>query len=288
MPAYDLHRHLWPAQLVARLAERTAPPYLRDETLVLEPEGEFQVDAAAYGLEACLRGLDRAGLDVAVVSCPPTLGIELLRDDEAKPLLDAYHEGALEAVRAGEGRVLALSMGAPLDGFVGTSIAASELVRLDRHAAVFQDLERSGRFLFVHPGPGRPPAGAPIWWAPVVDYTAQMQQAYAGWLAHGVERWPKLRVLFAILAGGAPFQLERLASRGGQAGAALHPTLYLDAASYGRRALDMCFAVLGASRIVFGSDEPVLDSRVTLEALRTFGQAALDAVSRESPAALLG
>lgn len=286
-PAYDLHRHLWPAQLVERLVERTSAPCLRDGVLVLEPEGEFTVDAAGYGLDACLAGLDRAGLDVAVVSCPPTLGIELLPEDEARPLLAAYHEGALEAVRAGNGRILALSAGRPLDGFIGTSVAASDLAHLDRLAPVCEALERSGGFLFVHPGPGRPPAGAPPWWAPVVDYTAQMQEAYACWLAYGVARWPGLRVLFAILAGGAPFQLERLTSRGGTADAVMHPTLYLDASSYGRRALELCFSSLGASRIVFGSDEPVLDAGVTLEPLRSFGQAVLNAVCCENSAALL-
>ncbi len=288
MLAYDLHRHLWPAPLVERLAARREPPYLREGELVLEPEGPFKVDIAAYGLAACLRGLDRAGLDIAVLSCPPTLGIELLPEDEAAPLLDAYHEGALEAVSDSGGRVLALSMQRPLEGFVGTSLAASDLAHLDRHASSLDELDRREGFLFVHPGPAHPPAGAPAWWAPVVDYTGQMQAGYASWLAHGVERWPRLRVVFAILAGGAPFQLERLAARGGEAASAMHPTLYLDAASYGRRALDLCFATLGASRIVFGSDEPVVDAALTLEAIRSFGQAALETVCRENPEALLG
>jgi len=287
VPTYDLHHHLWPDQLVEALTARTSPPCLRDGVLALDPEGEFEIDPAGYGLQACLGDLDRAGIDVAVVSCPPTLGIELLPDDEAEPLLRAYHEGALEAVAATAGRVLALSMARPLDGFVGTIVAAGDLADLDRVAPALDEVERRGTFLFVHPGPARVPAGAPAWWAAVVDYTAQMQEAYAAWLARGVERWPGLRVVFAILAGGAPFQLERLQSRGGDIRRALHPTLYLDTASYGRRALELCLATFGARQIVYGSDAPVLDARLTLEPVRSFGLAATDALCRDNPTTLL-
>src|SRR5438128_9451613 len=108
MTTYDVHHHLWPEPLVAALARRTSPPLLRRRTLVLESEGEFEVDPDDYGVEACLRNLDRAGIDVAIVSCPPTLGIDRLDDDEAEELRRAYHKGALAAVEESRGRVLAL------------------------------------------------------------------------------------------------------------------------------------------------------------------------------------
>ena len=79
MPTYDVHQHLWPDRLVEALVARTKPPCLRDGMLELDPDGEFEIDPAVYGLESCLAGLDRAGIDVAVVSCPPTLGIEKVR-----------------------------------------------------------------------------------------------------------------------------------------------------------------------------------------------------------------
>jgi hypothetical protein len=281
--SYDLHRHLWPEQLVAALRARAAAPCLRDRLLVLDPGGEFELDPAVYGLRACLADLERTGIDVAVVSCPPTLGIEGVPE-----LLDAYHEGALAAVESTGGRVQALSLAQPLEGFVGTCVSAGALWDVDRLAPVLDDVERRGTFLFVHPGPARPPAGAPAWWAAVVDYTAQMQSAYAAWLANGVDRWPNLKLLFAILAGGAPFQLERLQSRGDvDIRTAIRSTLFLDAASYGRRALELCFATFGARQIVYGSDAPVLDARLTLEPVRSFGQAATDALCCENPHRLL-
>jgi predicted TIM-barrel fold metal-dependent hydrolase len=168
-----------------------------------------------------------------------------------------------------------------LDGFAGTCVAASRVLDADALAPVADELERRGGFLFVHPGPARPPAGAPRWWAPVVGYTAQMQEAYWAWIAAGADRWPRLRVVFAILAGGAPVQLERLASRAGDAGVALRPNVFLDTASYGRRALALC----PPAALVYGSDEPVISSGPTLAAVRNLGLE--DVLCRENPARLI-
>jgi 6-methylsalicylate decarboxylase len=139
----------------------------------------------------------------------------------------------------------------------------------------------------VHPGPAPAPPGAPGWWPSVVGYTAQMQAAYASWIAEGAEAWPDLRVLFAILAGGAPFQLERLASRGVVTRAVLHENVFFDTASYGERSLELALATYGVGQIVYGSDWPVIDVEPTLRSVRGFGQAVADAVCRDTPARLL-
>jgi 6-methylsalicylate decarboxylase len=281
-----MHQHLWPKSLVEALGERSSPPLLRNTTLVLE-EGDYALDPASYSAEACIANLDRSGIDVAVVSCPPTLGIDELDASEAEELRIAYHEGAGAAVAASGGRLLALSMGRAEDGFAGAMVGADELAELDRIAPVLDELERRGAFVMVHPGGARPPQGAPPWWAPVVDYTAQMQRAYAVWLAEGVERWPDLRIVFSILAGGAPFQLERMQARGFDIGNALRPSIYLEASSYGRRALELCLATFGARQIVYGSDSPVIDCCLTLDHVRSFGQAAVQALCQDNPTTIL-
>ncbi len=286
MTTYDVHQHLWPSSLVEALAARTSPPYLTETSLVLA-EGSFELDPASYDLRACLANLDRAGIDVAIVSTPPTLGIDELDKTEAEALRGAYHQGALAAVEESGGRVLALSMGRPLDGFVGTILAADDLLDLERIGPVLDEIERRGTFVFVHPGSAQPPADAPDWWAPAIDYTAQMQRAYGSWLAHGIERWPGVRIVFSLLAGGAPFQLERMQARGFEIKNALRPTMYLETSSYGRRALELCLATLGARQIVFGSDAPVIDSTLTLAHVRSFGQAATEALCKDNPAGLL-
>ena len=112
-----------------------------------------------------------------------------------------------------------------------------------------------------------PPAGSPPWWTSVVDYTAQVQAAFFSWLGRDAPR--PVPVVFAILAGGAPFQLERLHARGGRFAGA--ENVYLDTASYGRRALEHVVASVGEAALVYGSDTPVIDARPTLDAVRSLG-----------------
>jgi hypothetical protein len=275
LTTYDVHQHLWPEPLVRALELRSERPRLRGSRLELV-YGDFDVDLGDHDPARRLELLDRDGIDVAVISCPPTLGLPL-------GLLDAYHLGIADVVAASGGRFVALATGAVLDGFAGSCVDGQALLDLEALAPLLDDLCTGEGFLFVHPGPAPPPPQAPGWWEPVVGYTAEMQQAYFSWLATGVARWPELPVVFAILAGGAPFQLERLASRGGRDAA--EPTVFLDTASYGPRALQLCVDAIGPSQLVYGSDLPVIDSGPTLAAIRRLG---LDeALCRESPRRLL-
>ena len=286
--SYDLHQHLWPEQLLSELSRRAAPPCLRGRTLVTV-EGEFELNFVEHELAARIAALDRDAIEVAVISLPATLGVETLPAEEAAPLLDAWHVGARALVAAADGRVAALAAGRRLDGFAGVSVPGRALADGgEALAPLLDELELRGGFLFVHPGPGRPEAGRPAWWAPVVDYTAEMQAAYAAWLARGAEAHPQLNVVFAILAGGGPFQLERLRSRGVEVRTSLHPSVFFDTASYGRRALELCLATYGVRQLVYGSDTPVIDPGPTLHALADFGDAVRDAVCRENPSLLLG
>ncbi|MGH3115026.1 MAG: hypothetical protein ACRDOP_16300, partial [Gaiellaceae bacterium] len=109
MPSYDVHQHIWPDSVVDILRRRNRPPRLEHDVLELE-EGSFPVDLGEHELEARLALLDRDGIDVAVVSLPPTLGWE--RHPE---LADAYHAGVLELTAASGGRLLPLACGACLD-----------------------------------------------------------------------------------------------------------------------------------------------------------------------------
>jgi 6-methylsalicylate decarboxylase len=284
--AYDLHQHLWPEQLISALSRRNEPPRLRGRTLST-PEGEFEVDLSDHELQQRLALLDRDGIDVAVVSLAPTLGVDALPEDEARPLVEAYRDGIRELADAAGGRLRALGVAEAAPGFVGATVPASALADLGRLSPLLSDLERRGLVLFVHPGPGQPRPGGPAWWTSVVDYTASMQSAYADWLAHGAGAYPSLRVVFAILAGGGPFQLERLRSRGVEVRSSLHPNVFFETASYGRRALELCLATYGVGQLVYGSDTPVIDPGPTLQSLREFGDAVSDAVCSANPELLL-
>ena len=287
MAVIDVHQHLWPEALVAALSKRNAPPRLRGATLELAGEPACEVDLAVHSLDARIALLDRDGIDRAILSFPPTFGAAELPGDERRELVAAYETGILELVSASGGRLAALAAGDRADGFVGLCVGAPEVRDLESLAPRLDALGRAGGFLFVHPGLAHPPAGAPPWWAAIVDYTAQMQAAYAAWLAEGAERWADLPVVFAILAGGGPFQFERLVSRAMSGRELLHPNVLFETSSYGRRAIEFCLSTFGVDNLVFGSDAPVIEVEQTLSAVRGFGDAVANALCNVNPGRLL-
>lgn len=286
MPSVDLHQHLWPPPFAAALRRRRTPPLLDGDELVIA-EGRFPVDPGSQDVEARVALLDRDGIDVAIVSLQPGLGSDRLPPGEREELEESWLEGMRDVTVATAGRFDALAPARSVDGLPGASVAGSALADLDALAPLLDELERRGALLFVHPGVTVPPPEAPAWWAPTVQYTGEMQAAYFGWLAAGRARWPTLRVVFAILAGGAPFQLERRALRGIDVRSTLDENLYFDVATYGRRAIELCIETFGVHRLVYGSDVPVVDPAPTLHAIRGFGDAVVHVLQVETPSALL-
>lgn len=285
MAGVDVHQHLWPPAFIEVLAQRETIPYLDGATLHL-PEGAYEVDRRAHDLETRLALLDRSGIDTAVASLQPTLGLESLDAAERERIERTWEDGILELVAAANGRITPLAVSRPRAGFAGVSIGADRLDDLAALAPTLDALRGSG-FLFVHPVAGAPAAGAPIWWPAVVDYTGQMQRAYFAWLAHGHERWPDVTVVFAILAGGGPIQLERLASRGVQVHPTVHRNVFFDTASYGSRALALCVETVGVEQLVFGTDVPVVDPSHAAQAVAGLGESVERLVRRDNPLGLL-
>lgn len=273
--------------MISALSRRKEPPRLDGPRLEVAGEEAIEIDLAAHGLEERLALLDECQIDVAVISLPPTLGIGALAETERTELVEAYEHGILELAAASQGRLVPLAAGEAVDGFAGACIGAPELLELQSIAALLDTLERRGAFLFVHPGATESPTGKPSWWPAVIEYTAQMQAAYAAWLAEGAERWPNLKVVFAILAGGGPFQLERLQSRGVPGRGIMHDNVFFETASYGRRALELCLATFGVGQLLYGSDVPVIDPLPTLEAVRGFGDAVAETLCEQNPSRLL-
>jgi predicted TIM-barrel fold metal-dependent hydrolase len=282
MRRIDVHQHLLGQPLVAELARRRrAPRLLRRHgaragwtfRLAGEPDGVLTLDA----VDVAVRGeeLQRDGIDRALVALSSALGIESLPAEEALPLLDAYHRGA-DALPARFGAWGAVQLEAPdardvdalvARGYVGVSLPATALATpalLERVGPLLERLEHHDVPLFVHPGPviDAHASTLPPWWPALTDYVAQMQAAWLAFLHAGRRAHPRLRVLFAMLAGGAPLQLERLAARGGPAGAVHDPLLFYDTSSYGPRALRAAIEIVGAGQLVHGSDRPVVEALV--------------------------
>ncbi len=283
------------------LAGRSEPPRLRPDgrAWLLELPGEppCHVDLADHDPVARAFEAERDGVGLVGIALSVPLGIELLPVAEAQPLLDAFHDGvaelgdpfrfwaatALTAPGAGE-----LEIDGLLDrGALGATVPAAELateVGLVRLSGLLDRLQARDVPLFVHPGPA-PPAhrGAPPWWPAMTAYVADMHAAWHAWAAWGRASHPRLRVLFAMLAGGAPLHAERLAVRGGPAHAVHDELTFFDVSSYGPRTVDAMLRVVGVDRLVFGSDRPVAEP----PALGALGPSVAHALAEANPEHLL-
>jgi predicted TIM-barrel fold metal-dependent hydrolase len=109
-----------------------------------------------------------------------------------------------------------------------------------------------------------------------------MHQAWFAWAAWGRADHPRLRIVWAMLAGGAPLHAERLAARGGPG--VQDPLSYYDVSSYGPRAIDAMARVVGIEPLVYGTDRPVIEPA----SLAPLGDAAVDAITSANPSRLLG
>jgi hypothetical protein len=114
-------------------------------------------------------------------------------------------------------------------------------------------------------------------------YLADLSAAWCAFVAFGRSAHPRLRVLFAAMAGGAPLHLERMVARGGPACAALDHGIFYETSSYGERAVDALIRAVGVDQIVYGSDRPVVGT-----APWGLGESALRLVTVDNPARLLG
>ncbi|HKZ14602.1 MAG TPA: hypothetical protein VJL81_12240 [Solirubrobacterales bacterium] len=284
----DVHQHLLGEPLIEALARRTAAPRLipRREGWTFRLAGEPDSILAPEATDAELRraDLEADGIDRALVALSTALGIESLPGEEATALIEAHHAGLEElpaefrgwgAVPLAEREPDPTAVDAALDrGCIGVTLPATALADpagVERLGPLLARLEQRDAPLFVHPGPvvdsatsGRAhPASAaarlPHWWPALTDYVAQMQTGWFAFLHAGRPAHPRLRVLFAMLAGGAPLQLERYAARRGVPAPDPDPLLFYDTSSHGPQMIGAMAAVVGAAQLVYGSDRPVVE-----------------------------
>jgi predicted TIM-barrel fold metal-dependent hydrolase len=296
-PAIDIHQHLWPEPFLRALSLRREPPMLVRRgagwAIRLWGEAEAPVDLADHDPDRRAALVRADGLDRALVAPSIPLGIEALPAGEAEPLLEAYHEG-VRALPDEFGAWVAVGLAEPdpaalvrlLDaGFVGACLAAGALDGpdgMERLGPLLEALERRGAPLLVHPGAASAAAtaGMPRWWAALTGYVATMQTAWHAFAVWGRAAHPGLRVCFAMLAGLAPLQRERLVARGGPA--ISDPDVFLDVSSYGGRTVDAVLREVGVDRLVHGSDRPVVSV-----AELPLGDAVRTALRERNPARLL-
>jgi 6-methylsalicylate decarboxylase len=280
----DVHQHLWTESLVLALQARTELPFVRREhgltVLYLAGERPFVIDLRSEAPDRRAELVHRDGLDRALVCISSPLGIEALAREQSAGLLDAYHAAALSLEEPfGVWGAITLDRPDPDDvdavldrGCVGLSLPAGSLGSCDGLAllrAVLARLEARDAPLLVHPGPGHAPRfsrgvgeialGDPLWWSALTRYVADMHAAWLAFVSVGRAQHPRLRVIFAMLAGLAPLHAERLSARGGPAPLAPDPLLFYESSSYGPASLRLLAETVGHGQLLYGSDRPVVD-----------------------------
>jgi hypothetical protein len=274
----DVHQHLWPEAFVSALASRSAAPAVRRDgrgwivRVPGEPDSPF--GAATHDPDVRAASLRAGGHGRALLCMSTPLGVEALPEDEARPLLDAWHDGVLVlGATFGVWGALPVHGAVPADvdalldrGVVGLSLPAAALASaaaVEASGPLLARLAARDAPLLVHPGPiAAPPArrdGGAAWWPALTTYVSDMHVA---WHALAIARPAGLRVCFAMLAGLAPLHVERLAVRGGgplAASATQAPDFFYDTSSYGPRAIAAMAATVGLDQLVTGTDRPVVD-----------------------------
>lgn len=276
----DIHQHIWTEPLVQALSERRELPFIRSENglsvLFLAGERPYVIDRDGEAPTWRAELVRRDGIDRALVCLSSPLGIESLPREQAKPLLDAYHDGALALGEPfGVWGAIALDRADPDDvdrvlelGCVGVSLPACAIADLDRLAdltGVLDRLQDRSAPLLIHPGRARSLVGQeaslsdPLWWPSLTRYVAEMQACWLAFLAAGRRSHPELAIVFSMLAGLAPLHHERLRARGGPALAERDPLTFYETSSYGPRALRELEALVGPEQILYGSDRPLAE-----------------------------
>lgn len=280
----DLHQHVYTRPLLDKLERRRGLPFVRHvenvTTIYGAGEPPYAIDRAAESHRARAEMLQRDRLHRAVVAISSPLGIEALPREEALELIEAHLEGvdALPGDFAAWGPVAlddldADDVDAVLNwGCVGVSVPAGALagrVRLELARPLLERVAAREAPLFIHPGPApseqrtKPSLLDPRWWAALTSYVAQMQAAWLTFASAGRRQHPNLVVVFAMLAGCAPLNAERVAARNGPALELRDPLTFYETSSYGPAAIETMARLVGERQLVYGSDRPVVEPSFT-------------------------
>jgi predicted TIM-barrel fold metal-dependent hydrolase len=238
---------------------------------------KFTLHDTLYDLEAQIRDMDAAGIDVAVLTC--NLGWDAPLDE-----CRLINDRAAEIQRRYEGRFVALAHAPVLEaaglreleravrdlGLRGATIA-SQVAGRSLDAPEFHPFYRTacalGASVFVHP------AQLPAGYAHMHEYDLarilgrelDLQVAVTRVIAGRVlDSFPDLALVFAHFGGGIAAIRERLAAKAGRFGTLTRPfaesfdRLYFDLAGFegGPIALRCALAGIRPDRLVFATDYP--------------------------------
>ena len=293
----DMHSHYYGGALPEMLRARRSYPCLRrlpDGTdNMIAMNGGFPFSAAYYDPQVGLAQMDSEGITHRMITFPGALGVDLLPLDAA-PAISAFNRHLAQLGAQTKGRLIGLA-GLPLAdtdlavrevaairalGLPGIILPGNYFSTIETAAPlrpILAEASRLGALVMVHPGlvlgqaPPVLPSEHPQYRVSALDLQNQIAQtALTVILSDMLETYPGIRFQIVNLGGTLPFIFERLESiaRHRNPGAPF-PTdrlrqLWYDCASLGPRALETAVELLGADRIMLGSDYPIFkDNPVT-------------------------
>jgi predicted TIM-barrel fold metal-dependent hydrolase len=306
MGTIDTHSHYYGETLLRILARREAVPRVewQDGTrFMVTTTSRFALRGGFVDLAARLGWMDGQDIAHQVITFPGALGPDVLPAGEAIPLVRDVNDELAAVCAAHPTRFSALA-GLPLAD-IDAAVAELERARrtlglrgailpgnyflslrqMERLAPVLAAADALGAHLMVHPGQRHDEDLAPHRYddlamhrASTIDLHNAISHAVVTLIHAGLaEHFPRATFQVVNLGGAFPMLVERMdhvvATRdpGAPRPSRMLGGLLFDSASLGPRSLEMAVAVLGAERIMFGTDYPIFDSRVATDALRGAG-----------------
>jgi aminocarboxymuconate-semialdehyde decarboxylase len=301
-PRIDTHAHYYGAALFQALARRDAVPRVEidgADRFMVTPTSRFALRGGFVDLAVRIDWMQHQGIDHQLITFPGALGPEVLPAQEAAPIVRDVNDELAAVCAAHPTRFTALA-GLPL---ASIDLAVAELERACRTLGLrgailpsnyFSSLatmaylrpvlaaaDALGAHLMVHPGQRHDESLAPRRYDDLAMHRASTVDLHNG-LSHAVvtlihadlaKQYPRASFQVVNLGGAFPMLVERMdhivATRDPAAPrpSTLVGNLVFDTASLGPRSLEMAVAVLGADRIMLGTDYPIFDSRVATDAL---------------------
>jgi aminocarboxymuconate-semialdehyde decarboxylase len=301
----DMHSHFY-GGLVDDLRKRSRRPYVAVDELgrdVLHAMTASTVMSAGYTEpSARLAYLDAVGIHTQLMTFPGALGVDAEAAEQVAGPISNFNDHLADLCRSSDGRFVGLA-GLPL---ADITRAASELTRARRELGllgailpggffsrielaeelrpIFRVASEVGALLMVHPGlaPGQslpqPFSDTNVLRTSGLELQGSISHMALTLLCSTLlDEFPDVEVQLVNLGGTLLFVLERLQAIAESRGIpSVSPAklrrLHYDCASLGPRALELAVKVVGADRIMLGTDYPIFTADPIAE---TVSQSAL-------------
>lgn len=292
----DWHAHWVPPEVVELLSGRDSEPrVVREKGLrffAVEPGKRQPLKEMQLDLSQRIAEMDRIGVTRQVLSLAVVLGHFLVRLPASleQALVEANNRGLARLVAMQGDRFSGLAT-LPLihlneapavlekaiveQGLLGAILPAdafADKVAARRLSAIFEVAERHRAHLFIHPGP-LPGGGSPSMDADEAQMVRRRAVAFQDSLTAAavtfeftdfLDPYPHAVIHLANLGGTIAFLAERIAMTAERMSLPAHLAegrlcrIFVDTASFGARGVALAAQVLGADRMVFGTDSPAL------------------------------